>query len=88
MPHAELLGGGGPRSARRPGESSLNLLCGNIDIGENTDDFTTAQSNLPAAPWPRAGTTEAGGQASVVPVPVAVRTSGARLCGPRAGGPP
>ncbi|MBK6010658.1 LLM class flavin-dependent oxidoreductase [Streptomyces sp. MBT53] len=39
-------GGGSLRSARWAGESGLNLLSGNIVTGENTDDFTTAQSNL------------------------------------------
>jgi hypothetical protein len=43
-------GGGSLRSARRHGESGLNLLCGNIDTG----DFTTARSNLLAScPHPR-----------------------------------
>ncbi|WP_405988123.1 LLM class flavin-dependent oxidoreductase [Streptomyces sp. NBC_00986] len=39
-------GGGSQRSARWAGENGLNLLSGNIVTGEDTDDFTTAQSNL------------------------------------------
>lgn len=42
-------GGGSLRSARWAGENGLNLLSGNIVTGEDTDDFTTAQSNLLAA---------------------------------------
>jgi len=39
-------GGGSLRSVRWAGEQGLNLLSGNIVTGEDTDDFTTAQSNL------------------------------------------
>jgi alkanesulfonate monooxygenase SsuD/methylene tetrahydromethanopterin reductase-like flavin-dependent oxidoreductase (luciferase family) len=39
-------GGGSLRSARWTGENGLNLLSGNIVTGEDTDDFTAAQSNL------------------------------------------
>ena len=44
--HRIWYGCGSLRSARWAGESGLNLLSGNIVTGENTDDFTTAQSNL------------------------------------------
>ncbi|RDG38794.1 LLM class flavin-dependent oxidoreductase [Streptomyces corynorhini] len=47
-------GGGSLRSVRWAAEHGLNLLTGNIVTGENTDDFTTAQSGLLAA-YGRAG---------------------------------